>query len=171
MTALPPKFEELLNAVERSAVHLEMRDGYSKTHHAYVAWSRGEAVDPRAVWPEWFPLVGRVVRTGGHVLRARIISEPVSEYVRFQYSVTSGLNLASGEQVRWLPRRHTSDIALPGNDFWLFDERIVMWNHFNGDGESTGYEVTDDLALVELCNAAFTSVWERAIPHESYEPA
>jgi hypothetical protein len=81
------------------------------------------------------------------------------------------LNIAAGEQVRWLPRRRASDIALPGNDFWLFDERTVMWNHFNGEGESTGHEVTEDPALIKLCGSAFAAVWDRAIPHENYRPA
>ena len=24
---------------------------------------------------------------------------------------------------------------LPGNDFWVFDDRLVLWNHFTGEGE------------------------------------
>jgi hypothetical protein len=41
----------------------------------------------------------------------------------------------AGELVRWLPRRQASDIALPGNDFWVFDDATVLFNHFNGDGD------------------------------------
>ncbi|WP_457033928.1 DUF6879 family protein [Kitasatospora sp. P5_F3] len=29
-------------------------------------------------------------------------------------------------------------IALPGNEFWLLDGRIVRFNHFTGDGASGG---------------------------------
>ena len=65
--------------------------------------------------------------------RARIVSEPVSEYIRFEHDVTY-TNVAAGEEVRWLPRRLASDIALPGNDFWLFDERLAVFNHFAGAG-------------------------------------
>lgn len=53
------------------------------------------------------------------VRRARIVSEPLSDYCRFEYDVTGPVNLAGGEEVRWLPRRRASDIALPGNDFWV----------------------------------------------------
>jgi hypothetical protein len=73
--------------------------------------------------------------------------------------------------VRWLPRRRASDLALPGNDFWLFDERIVMVNHFTGTGESAGTEVTPTIPRwVKLCGFAFLAVWERAIPHQDYRP-
>lgn len=34
---------------------------------------------------------------------------------------SAGHNVKAGEEVRWLPRRQASDLALPGNDFWLFD--------------------------------------------------
>jgi hypothetical protein len=31
------------------------------------------------------------------------------------------MNAAAGEDVRWLPRRRASDLALPGTDFWVLD--------------------------------------------------
>ena len=64
-----------------------------------------------------------------HSQRPRIISEPASDYIRFEYEVTPAANLAAGEQVRWLPRQMASDLALPGNDFWLFDGAAVLFNY------------------------------------------
>ncbi len=72
--------------------------------------------------------------------------------------------------MRWLPRRLASDIALPGNDFWLFDEQVVRFNHFTGEGTSAGPEIRSDPKTVELCTAAFEAVWQRAIPHEHFYP-
>jgi transcriptional regulator with XRE-family HTH domain len=95
--------------------------------------------------------------------RARIVSEPVTEYIRYEHSFTF-TNVAAGEQVRWLPRRQASDIALPGNDYWLFDDQLVQWNHFTGDGASSGPEITEDPAAAKLCQDAFAAVWDRAIP-------
>ncbi|WP_432277652.1 DUF6879 family protein [Kitasatospora brasiliensis] len=68
----------------------------------------------------------------------------------------------------WLPRRQASDIALPGNDFWLFDDQLVRFNHFTGDGESAGPSFSDDPAVARLRSTAFASAWERAVPHEKY---
>jgi hypothetical protein len=148
-----------------------MRDGYSKKHHAFVTWRTGAPIDPAAIWPQWFDLVRPLIARGGFVHRARIVSEPISEYIRFEHSVTSALNIAAGEEVRWLPRRHASDLALPGNDFWLFDDRVVIWNFFTGEGDPAGNEVTEDPALVRLCSSAFRTTWERAAPHEDYRPS
>ncbi len=70
------------------------------------------------------------------------------------------VNIAAGEQVRWLPRAQASDLALPGNDFWLFDDRGVRFNHFTGDGDwahpRTSY--TEDPAVAKLCATAFEAV-------------
>ena len=105
---------------------------------------------------------------GVHVRRARIVSEPVTDFIKYEYDLTEGLNLAAGEDVRWLPRRAASDIALPGNDFWVFDNRLVRFNYFAGNGEERGDELVNDEAVVRLCVSAFESVWQRAIPHRDY---
>jgi hypothetical protein len=102
------------------------------------------------------------------VRRARIVSEPVSEYIRYEHAGTV-VNVAAGEQARWLPRRQASDIALPGNDFWLFDGRLIRWNNFTGDGASAPGEISEDPAAARLCAAAFEAVWARAIPHDEYK--
>jgi hypothetical protein len=85
-----------------------------------------------------------------------------------EYDITDGTNVAAGEEVRWLPRRRASDLALPGNDFWLFDDRLVRFGYFTGDGEFLEHELADDPAVVKLCASAFEAVWERAIPHGNY---
>lgn len=100
--------------------------------------------------------------------RARIVSEPVSDYIRYEHAGTV-VNVAAGEEVRWLPRRRASDIPLPGNDFWLIDGRLVRWNHFTGEGASAAGEISEDPAVARLCGRAFEAVWDRAIPHHEYK--
>ncbi|TFI22466.1 hypothetical protein E4P36_29635 [Streptomyces sp. 4R-3d] len=147
-----------------------MRDGYMKSDPAFIDWRAGQRIDPTARWPEWYELVSRATCRGVEVRRARIVSEPVSEYIRFEYEVTQGLNIAAGEEVRWLPRRRATGIALPGNDFWLFDDSLVLINHFDGDGDSLEHELTTDLEVVKLCASAFGKVWEFGTAHEEYRP-
>ncbi|MFD7829874.1 DUF6879 family protein, partial [Kitasatospora sp. NPDC059803] len=117
--------------------------------------------------PGWLANTGNAAAGGVSLPGGRIVSEPVTDYIRYEHAGTV-VNLAAGEQVRWLPRRQASDIALPGNDFWLFDETVVRFNHFTGDGGSAGPTLTDDPAVAKLCAVAFEAVWERGIPHEKY---
>jgi len=170
MRSSVPSFAELMAHCGRSAVHLEMRDSYAPNDR-FEAWRRGERIDwsDRGSW--WHPfhqLIDETVARGVLVRRARIISEPVSEYIRWEHYATQA-NVVAGEQVRWLPRRLATAIPLPGNDFWLFDQRLLRVHHFTGDGAVVDDEIRDDRETVRLCASAFEAVWERATPHESYE--
>ncbi|MGH3154951.1 MAG: DUF6879 family protein, partial [Streptosporangiaceae bacterium] len=170
-----PSVADLLRDCERSAAHLEMRDGYMRSDPMFIAWQQGHRDDPAdraSWWRPWLDLVAGLRSRDVQVRRARIVSEPVSEYIRFEYDVTF-TNVAGGEEVRWLPRRRASGIALPGNDYWILDGRLVLFNHFTGDGEVApeGREVSSDPEMVKLCVSAFEAVWERAVPHERYRPA
>ncbi|WP_328913669.1 MULTISPECIES: DUF6879 family protein [unclassified Streptomyces] len=165
-------FADLLRAAERTAVHLEMRDAYSveNEREGFAAWKKGHLLDPdnrESWWRPWLDLVREVTGKGLVMRRARIVSEPVSEYIRFEHSGTF-TNIAAGEQIRWLPRGQASDLALPGNDFWLFDDRLVQFNVFDGDGRWVRTDQTEDPAVARLCASAFEAVWERAVPHEKY---
>jgi len=161
-------FPERLRATQRTAIHLEMRDSYTPDDPTYLAWKRGEQVDFQAVYQPWVDLVREATGRGVAVRRARIVSEPVTDYIRFEHATTP-MNLDAGEEVRWLPRRQASDIALPGNDFWVLDGTLVRFGHFSGDGDVLGEEWTDAPAVARLCAEAFEAVWERAIPHEDYK--
>jgi hypothetical protein len=163
-----PTFPDLLDATKRTAVHLEMRDAYTPADPLFLAWQRGEQLDPLAAFADWVDLVRPAVARGVVVRRARIVSEPVTDYIRYEHAVTV-MNLAAGEEVRWLPRRRASGIALPGNDFWLLDDCVVQWNHFAGDGSSAGPEVSEKPAEAALCAAAFEAVWSLAVPHEDFQ--
>ena len=175
MSPSAAKVDELLRNARQSAVHLEMRDGYMRDDPAFHAWNTGYRVDKsdrQSWWRPWLDVVAEAVNCGVVIRRARIVSEPVSDYIRYEYDVTFP-NISAGEQIRWLPRRNASDLALPGNDFWVFDDRVMLWTHFTGEGEISpeGWEVTEDLAQVKVCAAAFESAWDRAVPHGDYRPA
>ncbi|MFD6342492.1 DUF6879 family protein [Streptomyces sp. NPDC060131] len=174
--AAEPTFNELFRLAKRSAVHLETRDGYMRSDPRFIAWQQDRhsvSADSDPDQRPWMELMREITGRGVAVRRARIVSEPISDYIRFEHHLTAG-NAAGGEQVRWLPRRQASDLALPGNDFWLFDDSLVVFLHFTGEGELSpegDEERTADPAVARLCSAAFEAVWERAVPHEEYRPS
>ncbi|MCX4682743.1 hypothetical protein OG401_00190 [Kitasatospora purpeofusca] len=168
-----PDFGALLRSAERSACHLEMRDSYMDDP-VFADWRAGlpvdrpEAYDLPEEYTAWAGLVRETAGRGVVMRRARIVSEPVTAYIRWEHAITERHNVALGEQVRWLPRSKASDLALPGNDLWLVDERLVLFHWFTGDGEWAGHETTEDPAVVKMVTAAFEAVWDRAVPHARY---
>ncbi len=57
---------------------------------------------------------------------------------------------------------------MPGNDFWLFDDTRLLVSHFAGNGDWVDSQLVADPGAVRLCRAAFTAVWELAVPHSVY---
>ncbi|MGP3923593.1 DUF6879 family protein [Streptomyces sp. 8N616] len=171
-----PSFEELLGSARRSAVHLEMRDWYMKSDPSYIAWKAGARNTPEDNDPEQRPClkwVREATDRGVVIRRARVFSVPESDYIKFEHHV-SDANVEAGEQIVWLPRRQVTDIAFPGNDFWVFDEELVLVLHFDSEGEMPpdgGLELTTEPAVLNLCTSAFEEVWKRAIPHGEYRPS
>jgi hypothetical protein len=110
----------------------------------------------------WLPLVERTVACGVKVRRARVVSEPVTVCVRFERALT-GAGLRAGEEVRWLPCRRASTLALAGSGFWFIGDQVVRWNLFCGDGRALEPGHTEDRQAVVLCAGAFRSVWDLAV--------
>ena len=136
----------------------------------YLDWKAGIRVDIVERFRDWYDLMVATVARGVKIRRARVVSEPITDFVRHEYESTADLNIAAGEQVRWLPRGRASDLMLPGNDFWLFDDKLVRFGHFAGDGTYLGQEIVADAAVVRRCSLAFESVWTKAIDHANYKP-
>ncbi|MET8129960.1 DUF6879 family protein [Streptomyces sp. NPDC005065] len=172
MSQTVPPFAELLANCRQSAVHLETRDVYGVANEDadYAAWLAGHrySINDRSSWWTGFhDTVASAVGRGVVVRRARIVSEPTSDYIRFEHAHTPQ-NLAAGEDVRWLPRPMAVDLLVPVNDFWLFDDRLIRVHHFAGTGAHVRDELESRPDVVKRHAESFEAVWERAIPHGDY---
>lgn len=166
---------EALARARHSAVHLEMRDSYMRDDLEFIRWQEGHRYDPddrASWWRPWLDVVAEATGRGVVMRRLRVVSEPLSDYVRYEYDGTF-TNVAAGEDVRWLPRARARDVLLPVLDGWVMDEGTVILHHFSGEGQWTGprMEVCRDPALAKRYRRAYEEAWERAIPHAEYLPA
>lgn len=166
---------QLVATFKREALHLEMRDVYAVKDEAqrFARFLEKGYRDHEAEAEErrpWMTLIRQATAAGKVIRRARIISEPVTDYIRYEWEGTAP-DVEAGEKIKWLPRRLTSTITLPGNDFWLFDDSTVAFTVFTGEGDAFERQLTTDPAAVQLCRSAFEAVWSIAIPHSEYKPS
>lgn len=86
MAKVPP-FSELIAATASSAVHLETRDSYTPSDPQFLEWKAGK---PRPVPASQarFDLVRAHTACGVRFSRARIVSEPVSDFIRFEHDTS-----------------------------------------------------------------------------------
>ncbi|WP_427168845.1 DUF6879 family protein (plasmid) [Streptomyces sp. C1-1] len=173
---------ELISSVERNqlfesfaydACHLELRDDYSVPDEdsPFTSWLRGETVDYSYMEP-WTQLVRRVTAEGKTVRRIRVITEPHTPYIQWEHATTA-LNERAGEQIRWLPRRSLPEnitFPLAGNDWWLYDDRLLAVGHFDSEGRVLGSQIIEDPDTVAECARLRNLLWAAAIPHLQYKP-
>lgn len=164
------EFNRLLSVFEREALHLETRDAYGTAVELphMAKWAAGEWDDLK--WLQaWCSTLRDHVTAGRSVRRVRIVSEPLSDYQRWSYSIAHPM-VDAGEDIRWVPRRLVSSVALPGNDFYLFDDRLIVFLIYAGNGLGTDKVTSTDPADIRLCRSAFEAAWKLSIPHSDYQP-
>jgi hypothetical protein len=161
-------FNQLFRDFKHSAFHLEMQDEYGVADELepFRKWLTGEPDDYEWL-REWHELIKAATNVGKSVRRARVVSEPVTDYIRFEHDMAR-FNLEAGEQVFWVPRQRTQHIVFPEHDFWLLDDELVAFNIFSGDGRTFGAKLDNDPASVDLCRRVRDQVLAVGIPHHDY---
>lgn len=164
------EFSALLREIKHESVHLETRDAYGTAVELphMAKWAAGEPDDLEWL-RDWCETLGNHTAAGRSVRRARVVSEPLSDYQRWSYSIAHPM-VDAGEDIRWVPRRLVSSVALPGNDFYLLDDRLVIFLHYAGSGLATDRVTSTDPTDIALCRSAFEGVWRLSVPHYDYAP-
>lgn len=148
---------------------LELRDDYGVDEVLLDAWRESGRTAVASFIDGWVGEVLADAARGQRTRRIRVVSEPLSEYQRFVFDI-QGAAVEAGEDIRWLPRRFTSTLLLPGNDMFVLDEARLIFNVLDGANRCAEIRFTDDPGQVKPCLDAFEAAWRCAIPHRDYRP-
>lgn len=161
-------FDDLFRTFERTAFHLELQDSYHTPDEAgpFDLFLRG-GPDDFAWHQPWLRLVREASQAGKTITRVRVMSVPHGDYTRWGLTVAP-LNIQAGEDIRLLPRHLTHGMDLTTDDYWLFDERRVVFTIFEPSGRFVGGAQTIDPIMVKRCRRAQDQVWASAIPFHDY---
>lgn len=138
----------------------------------FAAWKAGEPWDEaeyREWMDPWLEKIRKDAAEGRYYRVATVVSEPLSDYHKWGHPLAGMLHEA-GEEVRFVPRRLLSTVALPGNDFWLFDRTTVVFNVFSGNDEVAERQRFTEPEVVTFCLTAFEAAWDLGIPQPEYNP-
>ena len=114
-------------------------------------------------------MVRHATEAGKVFRRARVVSEPLSDYQRWAYSLTAPM-VEAGEDIRWVPRARASELMFPGTDFWLFDGELLVFLVFAGNGRVVDRPASTGPGLIASCRASFEAAWALSTPHHAYAP-
>jgi hypothetical protein len=161
------EFASFVLGYQDAAFRLEQRERYRdpEEHEPFRRFLAGE---PDYSWNhEWEVMMRQRTAGGERMTRVRVVSEPHDGYAQFLLDLAR-INVAAGEDIRYLPRDQARGLDVPGYDFWLIDSARVGILQFGEEDDLLGAEVHDDPALV-MRHCRYRDVaLDQAIPFAEY---
>ncbi|MFE0025981.1 DUF6879 family protein [Amycolatopsis sp. NPDC059021] len=163
-------FSACFDDFERSAWRFETQPVYTMPdeQESLNRFLAGEA-RPIGHNDDWHEEVHAWVSAGKSIGRVRTVRQPLTDYQRYQLAWGIPGNVEAGEDIRILDQTR-SDLGLPAQDFWLFDDSVVVHLNFAPDGTLDNIEQPDApdlskyLAWREIALA-------HAVPFAEYDPS
>lgn len=163
----PPDWAALFRDCDVEAFHLEVRDVYAVPGESarLRRFLTGRPALPDEHKNEWTALIRGTIGRGVRVRRVRVVTVPHTDYHRWLLSVT-GTNTAAGEDIRYVPRHLAGDV--PPDDWWLLDNRRVVYNLVGDDDRPAGLAITTDPGIAGYARGVKDRLWEMATPYAEY---
>ncbi len=120
------------------------------------AFLAGVSPEPHPGQREWRELGGAAVRAGRTMQRVHVVTEPVTDYVRFEVGWSYAYSVAAGDDVRVISLSNDDEWPpeVPREDFWLFDDTVLFSMRYKAEGTWVGVERrTDPVAAATACRA------------------
>ncbi len=130
---------------QRSAFRLEMLPAYFIPQEAELlaAFRRGENVRVPYDHP-WPALVHQATHAGKTMQRVRVVAHPLSDYLRFELSLYPR-SVKAGEEIRVANLDDHPELVACEQDFWLFDDEVVVVLDYDDRGGFLGSRTEGDL--------------------------
>lgn len=137
------EFKALMDRWESTAWRWECQGVYREpSEEAPLARFRESGQVDLAWFAGWLARVRAWRAAGKRMGRVRMLTDPLTEYLRFELAITPPA-LDAGEDIRFLPAVRAADLGMPAEDFWLFDSTLVVVMAFGDHGVSGARVITE----------------------------
>jgi len=160
---------------ERSAFRLEVLPAYAvggAEEERLRAFRLGLPRPERSVRTSpWLARIARTAAEGKSWRRVRVLSQPLTEYQRYQL-VGYQESAAAGDVIRVADRSAHPELAALDRDFWLFDadgpRPFAALMSYDEVDSYLGSEITTAAAAIEHCKAGQRLAERFAVPLDNY---
>jgi hypothetical protein len=153
-----------------SAFRLELRQVYSMPDEAdELRRFRAGEKPPAQYHYGWLDTVAAAIRAGKTMRRVRVVQQPLTDYIRYEFEWGFVYNVEAGEDIRILDMTGRASPALPDHDFWMFDETTIVKMLYRDDGAQLGRELVDSPDLDAYLGWR-DATWQPATPFRDYWP-
>lgn len=133
-------FDRLFHTFKHSAFRLEQVQQYlvPEDDAAFTAWRERRSLPEFTVdTSPWLRLIADTTAAGRRWTRVHIVEQPLSEYNRFRLATDSALTSA-GEHTCVVDRARHAELDALRDDFWIFDDQLVVTIQFDREGHFDG---------------------------------
>ncbi|WP_130799349.1 DUF6879 family protein [Streptomyces otsuchiensis] len=153
--------------ITREAWRLETLPQYLVPQEAeeFSAFREGRSLTPYTS-SAYSERVSRQRSEGKQNGRVHIVSQPLSDYLRFEFSRYYRVHVEAGDSVRILDVTDRSNPLEGVQDFWMFDQSEVVLMNYEPDGTQINREVfeVDVSPFIEYQRIAIA----QSVPFEEY---
>src|ERR1019366_8934982 len=117
------EFADFVLGFQHTALRLGQRDDHHHERGKEEPFRRFMQGEPATVtgWnDEWEKMLRRRTADGQRMTRVRVVAEPHNDYTLFLLDLAR-VNVAAGEDIRYMSRERAKETGLPQEDFWLID--------------------------------------------------
>ncbi|MFE3072393.1 DUF6879 family protein [Streptomyces sp. NPDC059247] len=107
----------------------------------FRAFRAGARIDPHVVSNEYTDRLRRQAAEGRPQGRVHVLTRPLSDYLRFEFSQYYAPHVLAGEQIRILDVTDRDNPLESVQDFWMFDRSEVVLMNYRPDGRQISREV------------------------------
>ncbi|TCP50131.1 hypothetical protein EV191_108220 [Tamaricihabitans halophyticus] len=158
---------KLFDNFQRSAFRMETQPVYTMEaeQDELRQFLAGEPI-PQGFNAGWHNEVRGNLAAGKTMTRLKVVRRPFTDYTRFLFGWAIPGNVEAGEDYRILDLTD-SELAIPNQDFWLFDDETVALLNFNEDGTLQSRELAQEVApYLEWRDIAL----RESVPFGDYRP-
>ncbi|MER7462755.1 DUF6879 family protein [Streptomyces sp. NPDC097981] len=106
-----------------------------------AAFRAGKRVDPDTYSSAYTEDLKRLCGAGRSKGRVHVLTRPLSEYLRFEFSRYYAPHVLAGEDIRILDVTERENPLPDVEDFWMFDRSTVVLMKYEDDGTQIGREL------------------------------
>jgi hypothetical protein len=163
------EFSHLLTGFRSSAFRLEALQHYATAYdERFEAFQAGRPLPPPSPAKQAsMRLVAEATAAGKRFYRVHVVELPLTPYLRYELAAYSE-NLAAGEEIYIAERAANPGLAELTQDFYLFDDQIVVWFRYDDHGHLLGRERGDNPADLARCREQRDRALAHAVPLDQF---
>jgi hypothetical protein len=133
----------MFRGIQSEAWRLETLPQYLVPQEAaeIEAFREGKRIDPHTYSSPYTEDLKRLRNEGKRKGRVHVLTQPLSEYLRFEFSRYYAPHAVAGEDIRILDVTARENPLQGVQDFWLFDRSTVVLMHYEEDGTQISREL------------------------------